>query len=59
VKIPMPRGDRLMAATVDLSERIECGGGVGHLSDTPMKSPRGGFPAAPLSNATTDQGAMS
>ncbi|WP_424530843.1 hypothetical protein ACOZ38_13635 [Sphaerisporangium viridialbum] len=29
-------------------DRIEWNGGVGYLSDTLMKTPRGGFPAAPL-----------
>ncbi|MEV6980573.1 hypothetical protein AB0M95_04850 [Sphaerisporangium sp. NPDC051017] len=29
-------------------DRIEWNGGVAYLSDTLMKTPRGGFPAAPL-----------
>ncbi|WP_214412837.1 fibronectin type III domain-containing protein [Sphaerisporangium fuscum] len=34
--------------TSDIWNRIEWKGGVGYLSDTLMKTPRGGFPAAPL-----------
>lgn len=34
--------------TSDIWDRIEWNGGVGYLSDTLMKTPRGGFPAAPL-----------
>ncbi|GII62441.1 hypothetical protein Skr01_25260 [Sphaerisporangium krabiense] len=34
--------------TSDVWNRIEWNGGVGYLSDTLMKTPRGAFPAAPL-----------
>ncbi|MCW2876869.1 MAG: hypothetical protein JWQ95_969 [Sphaerisporangium sp.] len=46
------KGDSVTEAesqeTSDTWDRIEWNGGVGYLSDTLMKTPRGGFPAAPL-----------
>ncbi|RCG29414.1 fibronectin type III domain-containing protein [Sphaerisporangium album] len=46
------KGDSVTEAdsgeTSDVWDRIEWNGGVAYLSDTLMKTPRGGFPAAPL-----------
>ncbi|MEU4577567.1 hypothetical protein [Nonomuraea sp. NPDC023979] len=48
----MSVSEKQSGETSDIWNRIEWNGGVGYISDTLMKTPRGGFPAAPLYECT-------